>query len=174
MELEYSVTRRDMPSIVRGISSMVWRRPENAKRKLMLQAINILLWIPVGIFIAHSFAAWETLGRWALSGVCLGAGIVWLYSWIERKVLNQLPDEPGPSLGPLKMSADENGITVSGATSRTTTEWRGIREIENARDHVLIFIDNHAAHYIPKQAIGAPADVQAFISELASLKARYS
>ena len=174
MELNYTVSRRDIASIVRGVTKAVWRRPENSKRKLMLQALNILLWVPVGFFIAYSFSKSESLGRWALYGIGLGAGVVWIYRLIERRALNQLPNEPGPSLGPLKLVADENGVTVEGTDSKSVTQWAGVKNIEEVGGYVLVFIDNHVAHYIPKAAIGGEADVEKFIDEIASLRERYA
>lgn len=174
MELNYIVSRREINSIIRSVTKAVWRRRENAKRKYTLQAINILLWIPIGYFVAYSFSKSEYLGRWALYGVGLGAGIVWIYRLIERKALNQLPSEPGPSLGPLTLIANEEGVTVKGTGSKSVTEWAGVRKVEDVENYVLIFIDNHVAHYVPKTAIGGDTEVKVFIEEIGSLRERYA
>ena len=172
MEIDYTVSRREIIPIIRTVTKAVWRRRENAKRKYALQAINILLWVPIGVFIAYSFDRSEQLGRWALYGVGLGAAVIWIYRLIERKIMNQLPSDPGPSLGPLKLTADETGITVKGTGSKSATEWSGVRNIEDVGDYVLIFTDNHVAHYVPKKAIGDEADVKSFVENITSLKAQ--
>lgn len=174
MEIDYTVSKREISSIMRSITKAVWRRHNNARRKYTLQAMNILLWVPVGFFIAYSFGRSEDLGQWALYGVGLGASVVWIYRLVVRKVINQLPSDPGPSLGPLKLIADESGLTVAGTGSKSTTEWSGIRTIEDVGDYVFIFIDNNVAHYVPKKAIGDEAAVKAFIGKIVSLKEQYA
>ncbi|WP_126453188.1 YcxB family protein [Sulfuriflexus mobilis] len=175
MKLEYSVSRNEMGAITRSITHAIWKRPENNKRKYFLQAISILLWIPVGIFIAYSFRAkGDEFASWAIYAVAMTVAVVWGYRLLERYILNTLPAEPGSSLGPMNLKADASGVTVETSNTASFTKWSGIKAIEASGEYVLLFIDNHAAHYLPQRAIGSETEVSSFITALQSLKNDYA
>ena len=171
MHLEYSVSRKETNSITRSISSAVWRRRDNRKLKYLLQGVNVLLWIPVGLFVSYSYGQRGTeIGHWVLCGMGITIVAVWLYRLLERNALCKFPAEPGSVFGPQKLTADATGVTVETSDTLSHTKWSGINCIERSGGYVLIFIDNHSAHYIPNRAIGGEAEVDKFIAELNALK----
>ena len=72
MEINYSISSKEIRKISRCITKAVWSDRENTKIKYTLQVLNILLWIPAGIFIAWSFSKSDEYDVSALSGLGLG------------------------------------------------------------------------------------------------------
>lgn len=170
MEINYIISKKEIGQIGRCITKLVWNQPENLKTKYFLQAFNLALWIPIGIFAAWSFSESEEFGRFVLYGMALVIGVMYLYRFVEKKLINLMPNEPGPSLGPLKLTVNEQGIAVAGTGSKTITEWSGVKQIARINDYIFIFIDRQMAHYVPVSAFETEKKVTEFLNELESLR----
>lgn len=170
MEINFEVSKKEIGQIGRCVTKSVWSQPENRRIKYILQTLNLIFWIPIGFFAAWSFSKSEEFGSLILYGMVLVMGVMYLYRFIEKKLINLLPNDPGPSLGPLKLTADEQGITVAGTGSKTITEWGGVKQIVRISDYILIFIDRQMAHYVPVSAFENENKVAEFINELESFR----
>jgi hypothetical protein len=164
MQLEYSISRNDLKTITSSINRIVWSRRENIKKKYFLMFINMLLWIPVGVFLTFTFLSSDKLGYWPIYGVIIGASVILIYKAIEKSTLNKFRAEPGLFFGEFKLITSSEGITVEGENISTTTKWPGIKNLVRHGKYIFIFINNHVAHYIPVDSIGGDEDIQNFIN----------
>jgi hypothetical protein len=76
------------------------------------------------------------------------------------------PDADGASLGERTFELSREGIWERSHHYDTLTRWSGVREIDETRDYVFVFIDNCQAHIIPKRAFTDPSHCGRFVAEL--------
>lgn len=172
IQINFTIERRELSALRAAITRAVWARPENRALKNKFIGFNVLVWIPVGMFVGHSVTTFERGGWMGVSGLALAICAMWLYGWMLRKVGDRLPSDEGCFLGPKAFYADETGVSEKASGSSGSVTWRSVLEIVRSGDYVLIFIDRHLAYFVPTRAIGDDEQVAGFIAGLRELKAR--
>jgi len=85
------------------------------------------------------------------------------FKWIGR-----LPSKSGIILGKKTIRLTEEGLVEESELSTTVHKWKAIKSLESDKQYFFVFIDNIAAHIIPKRSFQSFEEEQAFAKEIES------
>lgn len=82
------------------------------------------------------------------------------------KVFKQLPYKDGTILGFRQFIITEEGFSEKTDNTISMVRWQKVNRIEETEDMIYVFIDAHAAHFIPKHFFSSDSTCQEYIEAL--------
>lgn len=160
---------------------VVGQRLKLARRSNLLAAIASWILVMAAVVAVIQFAEAQLLPRTrgqtfraaevATIAVLVGAGMT-LAVWVlvtraqQRFYLANALREGGSYLGPRRYVIAADGLRIEGPHGHSTNYWREIVDVTEAPLSVLVWTDPGAAIMVPKNAIGDPVVVAAFIEDV--------
>ena len=141
-------------------------------------------------FLRNSGARTASRIQWALAAACL-AGFAYLASTddptfrphmvglaalalalaiggrvsLRRRYADRMIAADGIYTQPRSLQIDEDGITIDDRLSTSRYLWDAVRDVEEAKSHVYIHVDNISALIVPKRAFASEEDCRNFIDQ---------
>ncbi len=84
---------------------------------------------------------------------------------LQRRYANRMIAADGIFTQPRSLQIDEDGITIDDRLSTSRYLWDAVRDVEEAKSHVYIHIDNIPALIVPKRAFASEEDCRHFVDQ---------
>jgi hypothetical protein len=85
-------------------------------------------------------------------------------NWWDR-IVKRRPTEDSGTLGEQRLTVSSQGISCDSTYESSEFLWESVLSIDEADDHIFIFLDRMRAHIIPKRAFKDDMHMKAFVGE---------
>lgn len=166
MTYSFRLTREDFIQFHKVVARRL-TRIGNASSKLLLA--NLIAWLPLGLALATCWAMYRKYPEAShdlnvVFGSVAAAAVLLIASFLYRRTLywRAVLHDDGWFLAEQTVEADERGLTIQAAHSRSTYEWDAFVDRAEDESNLYLFIDNASALIVPKAAIGPVEEVSRF------------
>ncbi|MGB5989276.1 MAG: YcxB family protein [Marinifilaceae bacterium] len=102
-------------------------------------------------------------------------GIIFVvFRQVMLSKIKKMPNDKGGILGERKYLIEDKGFREISNSSETLTNWNGIKEIQESKDHYYLFVDKIAAYIIPKRSFFNGTEEEEFINTINEKISKYN
>lgn len=165
MEFTYRLTRQDL---IQYAQLAVARSREHAGWRGSTVVIGLAYGVAslTALYLAHLAFGPLNDGGWIVAAVAFITGVlsVLLCSLhFQRLIQRNFWSDDSPSLSEVRLNFDSDGIQATGAAMTTKYTWQGIKELAEAGNLLVMWIDRAQGIIIPKEAFASQEACQSFI-----------
>ena len=160
MKISFEATRTDFLNY-----NKYMYRKKRLKRSLAISLVFVIIWTiilntkePNILSIVIEFFVFSAF--WAVYYLIV-------YT-IHFHRIKKMPDKNGSILGHKTYIIEEDGLKEIAEMSESFTKWVGIKNIDETKDYIYIFVDKIAAFVIPKRCFSNESECQNFTNEIKS------
>jgi hypothetical protein len=123
----------------------------------MAQYVACPLLFGMALLFLRSGVSWQDL--WLFWVLILSLGTMQIAApYLERRQLQRVYNETPSLRGPQVYHFSDTGLAITGGSTTVKLEWDAILEAVETKELFLLFTSRRWAHYLPKRAIGDPAE----------------
>lgn len=155
MELRYSLTVDDLVALQEHVMAT---SPEVRRQQRLLRTFAAVACLPVAaVLLGVVMSDWVAA---AVVGVVSAAALWELFPALERRRVRRLlrsavADGAAGSLGQVRLTVDDAGLTEEVGGTATTVPWDGIDRVEESTSHLFVFTAPTEAFVVPTGTPGA-------------------
>lgn len=151
MEIKFEITRKDY-----------WNLAKDS-----FIHVPILRYILIGFSLVFSYLFIMPIlhnPKLAIGYIVFDCIFILIFYNVMKWMTIIVPSKKAGVLGEHIITINSEGISDSTKVKRSTTKWDGVLRIVSNKKYIYIFIDNIAAHLIPRRAFYSNEDANRFFS----------
>ena len=158
--ITYSLTQNDLKSFTQRVLVLA-----KARKKSKSSYHMVISWICLFVFFLIIFrvAGDDFMNAGIFPGLIVAIPLIVavIFSLLQTARLLK-PSESGFVLGNRTFITSEAGIEVQGQYYNNKWEWSGVTLIDETHHHLFLFVDNNAAHIIPRRIFSSTAEYEEY------------
>jgi hypothetical protein len=161
MEIAFRLTREDHQRFCRLVSARIGG---SACRWCSSPPVAFAMSLAAMVALGLLHRAFGESGVAAALGYVAGLLSMVLLFWVlQRRYLRHSLGDDSPALAELHLRLDPDGIEATGPHATTRYAWPGIRELTEAGDLVVVWLDRALGIAVPKRAFASDEACRSFV-----------